>query len=230
MDFEQKVEELSNLAQVISYKKVKISYSHKNLIFLSTVVLLSAALEEYFRCFVDDLFYRFKVGSAPMTALHPNTRTYAILSRQQEAYRTFLFKNMGEIEIMNRLSISRKVLYEILDDNAEYTNHITAKEIVQGKKYSNTRNIKILYNRLGISDIFAVINKKGHKDYRTLIDSFLDIRTTISHASPMSLTILDVRRCLSDINDVVNRLDREMYSHCCKYSGIQYWPQNGSRM
>lgn len=61
IDFEQKSNDLLKLAQSISYKKVKISYNHKNLTYQATIVLLSSAFEEYLRTMVEDMIDRKSV-------------------------------------------------------------------------------------------------------------------------------------------------------------------------
>lgn len=224
IDFERKSNDLLKLTQSISYKKVKISYNHKNLTYQATIVLLSSAFEEYLRAIVEALVYQFQSQAAKMNALHPNMRTYVLLSRQVEEYKGFLLNKKGEKNAINRLSAKKSDLYAVLDDNQECSRHILAKEIINGRKYPSPENLIILYNRLGISNIFDEIGKKGHRDYRTMLDAFNGIRSTIAHTSEVTLTIGDINRWIRDINDVINRLDRVLFSHCCKYSGVQYWP------
>lgn len=224
IDFEQKSNDLLKLAQSISYKKVKISYNHKNLTYQATIVLLSSAFEEYLRTMVEDMIYQFRSGSAKMSALHPNIRTYVLLSRQIEGYKGFLFNKKGEKNAINNLSTTKRDLYAVLDDNQECSSHISAREIINGKKFPSPENLIVLYNRLGISNIFDEIGRKGRKDYKTLLDIFNGIRSTIAHTSSVTLTIVDINRWIGDISDVINKLDRVLFSHCCKYPGGQYWP------
>lgn len=172
---------------------------------------------------VEDMVYRFKVGTAKMSVLHPNLRTYVLLSRQMEGYKAFLFNN-GEKRAIKSMSASNRNLYAVLDDNEQCINHIYAKEILKGKKYPTPDNLIVLYNRLGVANIINEINIKGHRNYKILIESFLSIRSTIAHASSISLTIIDIKRWIADIQDVVNKLDRVLYSHCCKNSGVAFWP------
>jgi hypothetical protein len=90
-------------------------------------------------------------------------------------------------------------------------------------KNPSPKNLKILFNRLGLKNIFNVINKLGKKDYELVLRSFLDIRETIAHQQSISLTIEDTKRNFSNIKDLIDKIDRASFSHVCKESGINYW-------
>lgn len=224
VEYEGKSNDLLNLSKAISYKKNPLSYDHKNLIFQASIVLLCSCFEEYLRNFMEDLFFQYRTQCAKLAEIPANVRTYGLLIKQQEIYRNFLYKKEGEIQVINKLNVASNDTYSLLQDDIVYNGHIEAKAILSGKKYPKYDNLKVLYHRLGITDIFDKINCRGRKDYKMDLDAFLDVRTNIAHHESTTLTIDDVKRHFKNINDIISQLDRVSFSHCCSASGHKYWP------
>ncbi len=223
IEFENKSSELLQLAKNISYKRVKLSYKHKNLIYQAAIVLLCASFEEYLKCFVEDLIYQYKTKSAKLSELPQNIRAYGLLVNQQDIFKRF-FISSGEKPALDELNNSSRFIYSILNDDEVFNNHIHSQSIHSKRKYPNPNNIKILYNRLGISNIFSRINSRGRKDYELIVSAFLDVRSSIAHQAIINLTIEDIERHFVNVIDVINQLDRIAHSHCCKVSNSKYWP------
>ncbi|MBV8388667.1 MAG: hypothetical protein JO080_02585 [Mucilaginibacter sp.] len=222
IEFEKKTDELLNLAKAISYKKVTLSYDHKNLIYQSSIVLLCSSLEEYIRVFIEDLFYNYRLKSALLSKIPINSRTFSLFHKQRTIYEAFVYSR-DERTILEKLKVDNPHLYSLIDETKVLTNHIDSRLIVNDKKYPSPKNLKILYNRIGIKNIFPVINGIGRKDYEFLLRSFLDIRETIAHQQPINLTYEDLKRNFINILDLLDKLDRASFSHICRESGMQYW-------
>lgn len=221
-EFERKVDELLLLAKSISFKKVPLSYEHKNLIYQSVFVLLCASVEEYLRVFIEDLFYTYKSSGITLDKVPMNARTFSLFHKQRTIYEAFVHTR-DEYKILKNLSIDNTSVYSIADNSVVLTNHINSKTIVNDKKYPSPRNLKILFNRIGINNIFPLINKLGGKDYELILRSFLDIRETIAHQQAMNLTFEDTKRNFFNIKDFLDKVDRAAFSHICKESGMRYW-------
>ena len=221
-EFETTSKKLDSLAREISYKKVTLSYDHKNLIYQSTIVLLCSSLEEYLRVFVEDLFFSYKSNSAILSDIPSNLRTYSLFLKQKAIFENFT-NNRDEVKILEKMNIENEHLYSVINDNDVLNNQIKAKEIVNDKKYPSPKNIKILFNRFGIKDLFVETNKIGKKDYEFLLRSFLDIRETIAHQESTDLTYIDVKRNFKNINDLIDKLDRISFKYICNVSGLKYW-------
>ena len=221
-EFENKSVELVSLARQISYKNVALSYEHKNLIFQSTIVLLCSSLEEYLRVFIEDLFFNYKSLSATISAIPVNPRTFSLFHKQRTIYEGFI-NNRDEFKILDRLNITNQRLYSVVDSTQTFVDHIDSKMIVNDKKYPSPKNLKILFNRIGIKSIFNETDRIGKKNYELLLRSFLDVRETIAHQESTDLTFNDVKRNFKNITDLLDKLDRASYSHICSISGQKYW-------
>jgi hypothetical protein len=221
-EFELTYIELLSLARQISFKKVKLSYDHKNMIYQSSIVLLCSSLEEYLRVFIEDMFYRYKINGASLSELPLNPRTFSLFHKQRAIYEAFIH-NRDEAKVLEKLKVSNNTLYAVVDDNMILTNQVDAKSIVNDKKYPSPKNIKILYNRIGIKNLFAETNRLGRKDYEFILRSFLDVRETIAHQESTDLTFIDVKRNFENIKDFIDKLDRLTYKHICDVSGQRFW-------
>lgn len=221
-DFETTHTELLSLATQISYKKVNLCYDHKNMIFQSSIILLCSALEEYLRICIDDIFYKYKTNGALLSEIPLSPRTFSLFQKQKPIYEAFIH-NRDETKALEKLNISNYFLYGVINNNEILTNHIDAKSIVNDKKYPSPKNIKILFNRIGIKNLFSETNRIGRKDYELILRSFLDIRETIAHQESTDLTFEDVKRNFRNIKDLLDKLDRVIYKHICAVSGQRYW-------
>ena len=221
-EFETTYSELLSLARQISYRNVILSYDHKNMIFQSSIVLLCSSLEEYLRVFVEDMFFKYRSNGARLSEIPLNPRTFSLFHKQRTIYEGFIH-NRDETKVLERLNVTNSHIYSVVEDNVTLTNHIDPKTIVNDKKYPSPKNIKILFNRLGIKNIFAETNRIGRKDYELLLRSFLDVRETIAHQESTDLTFVDVKRNFENIKDFLDKLDRTTYRHICEVSGQKYW-------
>lgn len=221
-EFDEKSVELLRLARQISFKNVLLSYEHKNLIFQSSIVLLCSSIEEFLRVFVEDLFFSYRSNNARLGDVPLNPKTYTLFQKQRSIYEGFV-QNRDESKILEKLAITNTLIYSVLDSSSVLTNHIDAHVILKERKYPSPKNLKVLFNRLGIKYIFDQLNRKGQKDYELLLRSFLDIRETIAHQESTALTFTDVQRHFSNIGDFIDKADRVLYSHICSESGEKYW-------
>lgn len=220
--FEENLKKLKNLAKTASYKKSNISYDHKNLICQSSIFLACASIEEYLKNFIEDLVYEFKQNSANISELPDNFRALKLLLSQEHIFKNYVF-NGDEPKSLKAINKAWNN-YEIIHDDKEISFHITARDIIGTKKYPSVKNLKILYNRFGIKDIFSLLHKKAQKDFKPPLESFLSIREAISHQAAPTVTYDDVKRHFENINDFINYLDRIKYSHLCEVSDQKYWP------
>lgn len=221
-EFEKTSVDLLSLARQISFKKVALSYAHKNLIFQSTIVLLCSSIEEYLRVFIEDLFFNYKTLKAPLSKIPINPRTFTLFINQRSIYESFI-NNRDEAKILEKLDVTNKHNYSIIDESQVCTYHINSKLLVNDKKYPSPKNLKILFNRIGIKNIFSHTDMIGHKNYEFILRSFLDVRETIAHQESTDLTFEDVNRNFKNIIDLLDKLDRISFKHICKVSGQKYW-------
>lgn len=85
--------------------------------------------------------------------------------------------------------------------------------IVGNRKYPSVKNIKAIFNRIGVPNIFHRLNAITKRDSEKVLQSFLDIRQAIAHQSPPNLTYPDVRSYIRNVQGIVRALDRILYTH-----------------
>lgn len=220
-DFDSSLENISGLVKKISYKSNGLPYSYKNLIYQSSIFLLSANIEEYIKRITEDWIYQLRIQGALNKNLSKVTRTFLLANNFSATFKKQLYQT-DERELVKEIHIEKE-FYSIIRDDEVFSPFISASAILKNKKYPKPDNLVTLFHRLGINNIFNSIDKKGKKDYKALIRSFLDVREAIAHQSPPSLTYSDVQRHFINIHEFISNTDRVLYSHIVKTSGSKFW-------
>ena len=202
-----------------------LSYDHKNLIYQALVVLLSSAIEEYNKCVIEDWFYQLRIQNAQMSQIPDNARIYGLIHRTAPHYRNYLYKIENESVLIDQLDRAKNDIHNLVNDNSVFTTSYLAKELWGDKKYPSVKNMCVLYNRIGIKNIFQSIEARYHHNYRTQLDSLLSIREAIAHAGSTTVTYTDIVGHIDNVDELINKLDRVLYTHCCFEAGSQYWPR-----
>jgi hypothetical protein len=220
--FELNLKRLKELSKTASYKKSNFSYDHQNLVCQSAIFLACASIEEYLKNFFEDFVFELGGNSAVLADIPENLRALKLLKSQSSIFKTFIL-NGDESKSINAINKAWSN-YEVTEDAKLLTNQIKSSDIVGTKKYPSPKNLKVLYNRMGIKDVLNQIAAKGKKDYKSQLESFLSVREAISHQAAPTVTHSDVKRHFKNILDIVNQLDRVKYSQITKVSSGLYWP------
>ncbi len=222
VSFDSNLDKLLSLSRKASYRNKGFSYDHQNLIYQSGIFLACASIEEYLKNFIEDLIFEYRSNGAVLGELPDNIRALVLLLGQKDIFKTYVF-NGDETKSLKKLHPSSP-LYRISNNNTPIGNQVKAKFVIGTKKYPSVKNLKILYNRLGINNILQQAHARGQRDYTNQLESFLSIREAISHQAPPSLTFDDIKRNFGNIRSLINSLDRIKYSHVVKHSSNNYWP------
>ena len=220
-DFETESNKLVKLAKKVSFKSSPLTYDHKQLINQSCIFLLSARIEDYTKNLIEDLVYSYRTNGALLKDIPKNVRTKVLLDKQVNYYRTY-YNSSDEKSLLRNISIDNHC-YQLLDDTVIFSTQVLPSNIIGSNKYPSIKNLRILYNRLGINDIINELHRKAKKDITTGIESFLSLRESIAHQGAPAITFIDIERHFKNINEVINYLDRVLYSHIKKESGDIYW-------
>lgn len=225
VEFDSTIEKYKSLAKSTEKISNKIlSYDHKSMIFQSIIVALSSAMEEYHNNILDLMFYNMRIKGIRMGQLPINSRLLHVLSITSECTRGYLYDRDGEANTLCKLFDRKTELKRLIDDDELFDIPSFYKSIIGDKKYPSERNLKTLYSRLGVKDIFAVLHAKGHKNYKILLRSFGDLRSAIAHVGGKDVTYKDVKEQIVFVSDFVYMLDKELYSICLSSSGRSCWP------
>lgn len=222
VSFEQSIGDLLRLSRFASLKKNRISYDHQNLIYQSAIFRACAAIEEYLKTFAEDLLFELKAKAAKLSDVPLNLRASSLLYRQTETFKTYIV-NGDEASALKRLQPA-SFPFSVCRDDDLLVDQIGKNDVLGTKKYPSIKNLKVVYNRLGIPDVIQEAHKRGKKDYTNRLESFLSVREAISHQIPPPLTFEDVKRHFANILELLNQFDRISFSHMSKVSNKKFWP------
>ena len=221
VDFETGSKSLKQVAKKVSYKSSPLKYEQKLLIYQSTMFLMSSKLQEYTKTLVEDLIFSYKSNNALMSKIPENIKTKTLIDNQLSHYKNYTH-NFDERKLLGKINCTKEY-YDVLDSTSPFSHSINSHVVIATNKYPSVKNLKILYFRIGISDIFNGIANRGKKDFKSLLESFLSIREAIAHQQAPVLTNQDVERHINNLVELINNIDRVVYSHIRKISGEQYW-------
>jgi hypothetical protein len=219
--FDTRIGDLSRHARYTAYKNKRMKGEIRDLVFQSVVFHLSAALEDYLANLIGSWIHQVTLRKMNSSALPAISRSYVIFHRQKAHYSNFVSTN-DETKILKRLSLTNEE-YKLVDEDVEIPNIITPSVILHERKYPSGDNIKVLFNRIGLSNIFDLLSKRLKTDAELGLRSFSDIRTSIAHESPPNLSMSDVENQIGFIKGMAAAIDRLMCSHVRKHSGKDCW-------
>jgi hypothetical protein len=114
-----------------------------------------------------------------------------------------------------------KVAFNVGCDCADLKQYLAG---ILDKKYPSEKNLELQFARFGLSNIYTELDKRGHSNYRLMLRSLSDKRTSIAHDYPCtSFTFADVVDALDAALKIVRTIDRVLYTHVCATSGSYCW-------
>ena len=211
---------------------VKITYSNKctisetrSFVLCSAILLTSAKIENYLQEVVNDWASLVAHRSLKVGSLPKNLRSFMLVNNgtTQSAYKHyFAFGDEGKLidSITNTLD---NQCYQWVS-SAEPLSGVNTSIVLSGKKYPSPRNIEVLFNRLGLGEIFNELNRAAKSDLQSDLTSFNDLRTTIAHEGiPIGLNDYDIKNKLNHMKRFVAHLDRIFFKHVVKHTGAATW-------
>ena len=96
--------------------------------------------------------------------------------------------------------------------------------ILHERKYPSPDNWVVLFRRLGIAQVFHLLNAEAGRDVKLILTSYNDLRSALAHEGiPPGLSAQDIRLRLSDIGKLVSWLDRVFFRSLGRAGGIDVW-------
>ncbi len=203
-----------------SYKKAGISDPAIDMILQAAVFKTSAQLEEYLKNAITDWLFNVKNNGYSANDLPDNLKWYFICNSHLTEYRQYIYNSDEKKLIDNLKSKQQNLLFDKTQSLADIINPLA---VVSDRKYPSVRNIKRLFNRIGIPNVFHQVNRRSHRPFETILQSFLDIREAIAHQHPPNLTYDDVRDHTRSIQSFVSVMDRILHSHVISFHDGRCW-------
>lgn len=219
-DFDARVNDLRRA--VVGHGKQKPIDSDVSALLRQAVMFqLCAAVEVYLEeLFRNWMFLSVNAG-LKSTNLPGAMRSYFLIAYQRAVFKNHLYDGDDEKAIKN-LPWGHKVFHLSQDDRL-LNELVVADRLLEGKDYPSSRNLKSLFKRVGISNIFDLVNAQAKSNVSLAYESFLDVRRAIAHSAPPALTSVDVKRHSQTVVRLVAALDRIVWRHVLKHTGAATW-------
>jgi hypothetical protein len=190
------------------------------LVFQAAIFRTSALFEEYLKDSVSDWFLLADKSGLTCSSMPVNLKWFLVSQAHSPAYREFYFQN-DEKKLLEKLNVAPpNILLSASDPIAGILN---SDIVIGNRKYPSIKNIKALFNRIGVPNIFDRLDAITRRDSEKILQSFLDIREAIAHQSPQSLTDSEVKTHIRNVQGIVRALDRVLYSHVMAHHGRKCW-------
>jgi len=211
---------IQKICQNATPKSIGVSSPDIELLYQAAIFKTSAFIEEYLKDIISDWFHRAAINGFTAASLPDDLKWFSIVNAHLHEYEHF-FYSKDEKRLINGIKNTRQ--NQLLDDTSSLNGLIHPDTILSGRKYPSTKNIKRLFARIGIANIFNLIDRREHCAFEPIIQSFLDIREAIAHQSPPSLTITDIISQIGNVQRFISAIDRELFSHVTRCHGNICW-------
>lgn len=187
-------------------------------------VLCSAKFESYLELLIAD-WGRAIASNALITDRMPlHTRAFLMNHPSVEsAYRRYILDN-SEAHLLPQLGALLGEGHFAFAAKGQTAPQFQVQRIYKDVKYPSPKNLKRLFNRCGVINVFNELNRIGKRNVEALLRSFNDIRTEMAHEGmPIGLAATDIKSRINNMESVVRYIDRMFHSHTCKSTGADCW-------
>ncbi|MCU7554664.1 HEPN domain-containing protein [Alteromonas sp. ASW11-19] len=222
-EFDSAARGLTRSAKYVSLKKNKVPNEVAQCVYRNLVFQTSAALEQYVKTVLDDWVYLLKINDKKAFNLPENLISLIRIKKLTPTFQGYISRAKGEKETIKNLS-EINALNECFLDHADVNSIMDVGNLIDDKKYPSKSNLIDLFYRFGILNIFDECGRKGKRDFKSILNSFSDVRTQISHEHPIpDLTHSDVKKHSENISRFVHSIDKVLYSKVVSVSGEECW-------
>lgn len=222
IELEEIFSELITQSRYASLKKIRLRHDLQQCVHKAVIFQASAAIEEYMKSIFEDWVFLLDKRNKTLSDVPKELATWTVGKRQMSAFKRYAFDGDESGFVKNLLNNNSSP--NLLDSEIEIIKLIIQSENIRDRKYPSIKNMKAIFARFGVNDIFKSIQIRGKKDFKKILKSFTDKRTEIAHQHPSpDLTYKDVKDNLDALKHLINYLDRVLYSHVCVVSGEDCW-------
>jgi len=194
----------------------------KQMIFRAAIVECSAALEEYVEQISGMWIKKLEEREAKNCSLPWELRHFILGSISKHSYAEYLLYK-DEAKFIKSLKEHKT---NILDDSANIiANHVVSCAIADSK-YPSPGNLKKVFLRFGIDNLYDRISGVLKADARFLLQSLMDIRCSVAHSYPsgQQFTFNDVVAHLDNTKRFVGALDKVLFAYFSNFATSDCWP------
>lgn len=190
----------------------------------STVLLCSARMESYLEDLLADWGNAVKARALTTEKLPKRIRAFLLNQTAiSAAYRQYVVDG-DESAVLTKLeSLIGGIYYDLAIDGRSVP-PFAVETVYKDRKYPSPRNLRRLFGRFGISNVFDELNRIARRNTEAMLISFNDLRTAIAHSGvPVGLNASDIKQHVRNVQAVVGYIDRMFFTHMSKSVGADCW-------
>lgn len=214
-----RLQELKSGAASASKKAIPVVV--RNMTYQSAIFQASSTLEEYLKQIFDHWLFELKRHGHTGSSIPSRTR-FSYFGRELTDTFSQFSHSRDESNLAKKLQDRANVI-DFAMGRSHIPPHLTGEIAYKDKKYPSPKNVKSLYARIGCDNIFGRISQELRADAELKLQAFNDLRTSIAHGTPPSLTLLDVKRNLDDVAAIIKCLDKINHKEFSRDFGGGVW-------
>lgn len=178
-------------------------------------------IEDIISSFANGVQAAIQKGSALPGYLQPHL--FLTKSNSVKIYSGFIAQN-SEKELLKAFAAAIKGFAGNMVDDSRNISPFNGKDIYGNLKYPSHDNLKKIFNRLGIENLFDELSRILKKYSKAILESLGSLRTQLAHTGTLpGVSCRDVRDRLDNAGRFVGALDRVVYSITTKKLGSSIW-------
>lgn len=219
-DFDIRVKGLLKSSYLASNRR-GIPSELRDLVFQAAILHTSAAIEEYVKFLFEGWAYIVRLRTG--TGANVPARTLAVLAKfhLQKHFENYSATN-DEKALLKRLELEGP-LWAAMAGNTVMPLSFNGSVVYAERKFPSTKNISVLFSRIGIDDIFGKISAHIRADAEFRLEGFNSIRNALAHSQPPQITYLDVKRNLLEMMEIIGAVDRIVHRPLSRLLGQSIW-------
>jgi hypothetical protein len=191
----------------------------------ASIFLAHAEIEN----FIADLFSAFAVSAHRNAAIgsklprNLQAHLFLLKSNAKAIFGNFASSN-SEKQLLSAFSNALRSVPGSVINDAVALAPFSGKDLVTSIKYPSEENLKKLFYRLGVDNLFDRLSHYLRQDSRALLMSIGSLRTQLAHTGVLpGVSCRDVRSLLRDTKKFVGAVDREMFRVTVSSFGVRAW-------
>ena len=193
----------------------------RQMVYCAAIVECSASME----CYIENVFCSWiqnadkyaDNGAIPFTA-----RAFIFGKQCEQSVVTYILKNDDKDFISSMCSADKSYIF----DHEKINKAQIINSAIRDVKYPSVKNIKKLFIRFGINNIFDLMSEKLRTDSKLLLKSLMDIRCSVVHSYPAAevFSSEDVHIHMINSRRIVRSIDSVLHGLIIDTSCSNCWP------
>jgi len=201
---------------------------HKDYVTAAIIFLTHAELENY----IEDCFSHYALaiqshgikGSNLPIALQ--SHLFIKNANINAHFGKFIF-NQSEKQLLESIGLALQGNAGDVIRDSTLVPKFTGREIYQLQKYPSTDNLKKIFYRVGVDNLFNQLSSYLKQDSKSLLESLGGLRTQLAHTATLpGVTYKDVLDRIHDTMRFVGAMDRLLYKNMTKNFNSKIWLNN----